>query len=241
MKWLIDVFWLIGGANIKLKLYSFAVQYEITPELLERLTTAPRLQPRDYASKCHRCRDDFKSDRSTVQWEILEFCNIGCYTSFTLSYNHLNCTMCSSDYDPYCNVVCTHVVGNRLHLFCSVDCAKAFFSLPIFCQFCRSTIDPENDLKGFCQEECRRRYDQLYVTPTTEVKECTQCRLVKEGNITRNITLLFADKAFSFCSFPCYFYRALSCGMFPGKSKIIIGIELLLETPKWISFFILCL
>lgn len=191
----------------------FAAQYVITPELLARLTTTPKIQPRCSTSNCCHCHSDIQRLQSIVQWECLEFCSISCYEGFILSNNY-NCVVCTADYDAYCNVVSTHVVGDRLYLFCSQRCANIFFSHMKFCKFCRNAIDPTNHLNEFCQKQCQSRYDHLYGVGTIVEYPCAQCRLQRKINIT----LSFADDIFGFCSHACYFYQTLLCGIFPGES-----------------------
>lgn len=192
-----------------------AAQFKITLKILTRLTTAPIFQPLSYASKCCHCRCDIRLVECVVQWEFLEFCSITCYEGFILSNNY-NCALCTADYDAYNHVVSTCIVGNRLYLFCSEHCAKDFFSLNLFCKFCRSiSASANHNFNGFCQIECQRRFHQLYETSKNEEILCSQCQL----NKVINRKLLIGSELFKFCSHSCFFYQTVICGIVPGALK----------------------
>lgn len=203
---------MIDGAIDWMYCHLFAAQYEITPELLLRLAATPKIQSCCSTSKCWYCNSDIQHVQSIVHWEYLEFCSTTCYEGFILSNNH-NCVLCTADYDAYCNVVSTYIVGNRLYLFCSEQCAYIYFDFMKFCKFCRNVIDPTNHLNEFCEKQCQSLYDQLYGLTTIAEHPCAQCGLQKEINITLSI----AKRVFGFCSHSCYFYQTLLWGIYPGE------------------------
>lgn len=188
-----------------------------TAEILERLSTAPKLQRTFNSSttaKCDHCRTNIESKSTIVQWEWLKFCRTNCFESFILKHNH-GCVMCSKDCDFYFEhsaVASAHVYGNRLYLFCSNHCSTVFFDLAPFCQYCRRIFDPTMST-GFCHAICQQKFDALYATSSTAKQICcVECSLTTNASIR----LSFGGSIYGFCSHRCYFYRTLVCALFPG-------------------------
>lgn len=199
---------------------------ELTIELFDRLRDVPRLSvAQNSSSKCHNCRCDIKSMPIFIQFGWLEFCSYVCVQVFIVT-NEQNCVICTEDCDFYCSNAGAYVIGNQLHLFCAERCARTFFALMQCCKFCQCILDIEHRESQFCQAECEQRFNQLYETPPPPLTQngknyCCECRI----NKSTSIRLSFAGDIFEFCSFSCYFYRTLLCGLFPGK--IVVSFDCL--------------
>lgn len=193
----------------------------ISPEILERLLTAPKFRT-TYNSlgtmRCVHCQCSMESNTTIIQWEWLRFCNSMCFQSFISKTSVQACPICSNDCDFYCELPCANVYGNRLYVFCSEECTKKFFNLAPFCQYCRQIVDPEKMLNdSFCHAICQQKFDAFYDETSSTIKEicCIECSLATNANIR----LLYAGRIYGFCSHRCYFYRTLLCALFPGMYK----------------------
>lgn len=149
--------------------------------------------------------------QSFIQLECLEFCNNYCFERFMYDDN-FKCRSCGKfgqSIGPF-----VHIVGNRMHYFCNEVCQHTFFDLMKFCRFCRNVINSLNHSDGFCQPDCRIRFNQLYDNRVNVAKKpCCQCQSEKSVNI-----LLRVDGVIhGFCSFACYFHLKTSYGLFPGR------------------------
>lgn len=187
--------------------------------MLERLFTAPKLPTTNNSSEtvnCSHCLNKVKPNSTVIQWEWLAFCDTTCFESFILKNNH-GCVMCSKECDLYCELSSVHVHGNRFYLFCSDQCAKVFFDVVPFCRYCRRICDPIKMIDGFCHAMCQQKFDTLYATSVSTVKQicCIECTMTTNPNVW----LSFAGRDYGFCSYRCYFYRTLQCQLFPGMHE----------------------
>lgn len=193
--------------------FSFTVRYQFANDNLDGLITAPKLPEPDCTLECNHCKRKLQPNAPFLQWEFLAFCSAYCYEMCMYSGNY-ECAMCAKDCNSH-YVIYAQIIGDQLNHFCSKDCENDFFELMKFCRFCRSLI--AINAGDFCGLDCRNKFNQINIgTKENTVKRtCHQCR----SQTIANISLTIDEIVHHYCSFACFFYEKMFCGIVSGTFK----------------------